>query len=126
MIDWSKYPNFTEDEFKCSHTGKADMDKDFLDKLQALRTELDAPVIITSGFRDKTHPIEASKPKPGEHYEGKAADIACFGSHAFKILKIAMRHGFTRIGVSQKGAHNKRFLHLGTSTIKPNPTIWSY
>jgi hypothetical protein len=29
-IDWGKY--FTEEEFKCSHTGKCDMDQDFIDR----------------------------------------------------------------------------------------------
>lgn len=125
-MDWSRYPNFTEEEFRCSYTGKCEMDPEFMDRLQALRTELKAPVIVTSGYRDKTHPVEASKPTPGEHAHGKAADVSCFGSLAYKILSLATKHGFTRIGVSQKGAHNKRFLHLGTSQKLPNPTIWSY
>ena len=127
-MDWSKYPNFTEDEFRCSHSGLVDMDEDFIHRLQGLRTDVSAPFVVFSGYRHKTHPIEAAKPTPGEHFEGKASDVGCWGSLAYKIIERAPHHGFTRIGVSQatETAHNKRFIHLGTSTRLPHPTIWSY
>ena len=63
-FNWGKY--FTEEEFKCSHTGKCDMDQDFIDRMNQLREQYGKPIKITSGYRDATHPIEARK-KSQEH-----------------------------------------------------------
>ena len=125
-MNWYKYPNFTEDEFKCSHTGVCKMDKQFMDKLQALRTEAGFPFIITSGYRDPSHPVEAKKNKPGEHTLGKAADIGISGQNADKLVELSFKHGFTRRGINQKGS--SRFIHLGTATPEDGfpQTIWSY
>lgn len=125
-MNWKRYPNFTQDEFRCKHTGKCKMDQEFMTKLQALRTELQKPLTINSGYRDPSHPIEAKKKNPGEHSEGKASDISAFGELAYQILTLAPKHGFTRIGIQQKGPHNSRYIHLGTSKTRLNPTIWSY
>jgi len=124
MINWDNYPNFSEAEFKCSHTGKCEMDEAFMDALQTLRTIYDKPMTITSGYRDPTHPIEAKKDKPGAHATGRAADIACDGQAAYDIMQIAFELGFTGIGVSQKG--NGRFIHLDTIEGGPRPNVWSY
>jgi len=126
-MNWHKYPNFTEEEFMCSHTGECHMDKDFMKKLQALRTEYGKPINISSAYRHPTHPIEKDKTKPGEHTLGKAIDVPISRQEAYKLLKLAIKHDFTRFGISQKG--NSRFLHLGTATEEDgflSPTIWSY
>lgn len=123
-LNWSKYPNFKEKEFACSHTGQCHMDKDFMDRLQALRTECGFPFKINSGYRHPTHPIEAAKLLPGEHCSGMAVDIGCSGAQAYEIIRLAPKHGFIRIGVSQN--EKTRFIHLGTSTGYPHPRVWSY
>jgi len=125
-MNWHKYPNFSEEEFKCSHSGECKMNKNFMRLLQDLRTEADFPFIITSGYRDKTHPIESAKPKPGEHTLGKAVDIAISGKNAILLIALAHKHGFVRVGVKQKGAG--RFIHLGTAQPSEGfpSTIWSY
>ena len=125
VIDWARYPNFSEQEFRCKHTGQCYMDARFMEKLQAIRTAYGKPMIITSGYRDKTHPVEAAKAAPGEHTLGLAADISVRGADAFALLKVALAHGIVRIGVKQTG--EGRFLHLGMATGSfPSPTIWSY
>jgi len=123
-MNWNNYPNFTEDEFRCSHTGECDMDEDFMDALQTLRTMYDRPMTITSGYRHPTHPVEAKKAKPGAHSTGMAADIACDGQAAHEILQIAFEIGFTGIGVKQKG--KGRFIHLDMLEEQPRPNVWSY
>lgn len=126
-MDWAKYPNFTREEFRCKHTGKCEMNEGFMRKLQDLREEAGFPFIITSGYRDITHPLESQKSKGGEHTIGKAADIAISRQQADKVLELSYKHGFTRRGVSQEG--NYRFLHLGTATKEDGfleNTIWSY
>jgi uncharacterized protein YcbK (DUF882 family) len=128
MINWSDYePYFRESEFRCKHSGKCEMDKEFMDKLLALRLAFAEPMTITSGYRDKTHPIEAKKATTGAHTTGKACDIAVQGKDAYRLLKLALAQGFTGIGIQQKGSG--RFIHLDTcadSPSMPRPAVWSY
>ena len=124
MIDWSKYQNFTKREFDCSHCGKNEMQPDFLQKLQALRSVYGRPMRVTSGYRCPEHPIEAKKVKPGAHASGCACDIGIDGADAHRLLKLAFAAGFTGIGVQQKGSG--RFIHLDTLEGGLRPNVWSY
>lgn len=122
-MDWSKYPNFRKEEFNCSHTGKNEMQPRFMEKLQQFRTRWNKPMMVTSGYRDKTHPIEAKKASPGEHSKGLCADIAVGPSDRHAFVKLAFELGFTRIGVANT------FIHLGVATEAdghPSPRIWTY
>lgn len=123
-MDWSKYPNFSEKEFRCSHTGNCRMDAGFMEKMQQLRDKYGKPMTITSGYRDVTHPIEAQKEKAGIHTMGLAADVACNGQEAYHLLKLAFDLGFTGIGIAQKG--HSRFIHLDIYTKPPRANVWSY
>jgi len=125
VLDWSKYPNFSESEFRCRHTGKCEMRPEFLAVLQAIRTEYGKPMRITSGYRDRTHPAEARKSTTGAHVLGVAADIAVEGSDALRVVELALKHGIKRIGVQQKGGG--RFIHLDIGGPGlPSPAMWSY
>ncbi|MCA9911834.1 MAG: peptidase M15 [Anaerolineae bacterium] len=125
--DWSKYaPYFTRNELACKHTGQCEMTEETMDALLKVRIEYGKPMRITSGYRSTKHPNEANKAFPGEHTHGECVDVGVYGENAVQLMNIAMKHGFTRIGVSQKGDMNARFLHLGRSRSYPNPTVWSY
>ena len=123
-MNWDNYPNFSEAEFTCSHTGKCEMQASFMEKLQALRTAHGKAMTVTSGYRHETHPVEAEKDRPGMHTMGLAVDIACGGSDAYNIMRLAFELGFTGIGVAQSGRN--RFLHLDTYTKPPRSNVWSY
>lgn len=127
-LNWSKWPNFSKHEFDCKHTGKNRMDEDFMDILQQIRTVYGKPMIISSGYRDHSHPVEEKKKRAGEHTFGMAADILVHGTDALDLMVIAYGHGIRRIGVSQKGEMEKRFLHLGYGDKLLNfpESIWSY
>jgi uncharacterized protein YcbK (DUF882 family) len=120
-VDWSRYPNFQEKEFRCRHCGVAAMQPEYLERLQALRTAYGRPMTITSGYRCPEHPVEAAKAEPGMHATGRAADIGVSGADAVRVLQLALGLGFTGIGVQQKGP--ARFLHLD---LRQHPAIWSY
>lgn len=125
--NWADLPSFSRHEFACAHCGRAEMDSDFLWRLQDLRDSYGKPMRVTSGFRCPQHPIEARKAKPGTHSTGRAVDIAVSRGEAYALLRLAIRMGFTGIGVQQKG--EGRFLHLDDLTSQegwPRPTIWSY
>jgi len=123
-VSW-KY--FTEDEVKCKHTGLCAMDDDFMHKLDIIREEVGFPLVINSGYRHETHPIEAAKSKPGAHSSGKAVDIRVRGQDALKLIEVALKNGITGLGVKQHG--ESRFIHLDTleaESNRPRPWIWSY
>jgi zinc D-Ala-D-Ala carboxypeptidase len=122
-VNWSDYPSFTKAEFECRHTGQCHMKPEFMAKLQALRNEYGKPMTITSGYRHWTHPVEARKGHTtGEHTKGACADIACSnGGDRFTLVRLALKHGFTRIGIA------KNFVHLGIGAPGlPNNVIWDY
>ena len=122
-MDWSKYPNFSKSEFDCKHTGMNEMRPEFMDVLQAIRTEYGKPMTITSGYRHPSHPVEAKKGHSnGEHTKGACADVACNnGADRYRLIVIALKHGITRIGIA------KTFLHLGIGGDGlPNHVIWEY
>ncbi|MDO8840345.1 MAG: D-Ala-D-Ala carboxypeptidase family metallohydrolase [Parvibaculum sp.] len=127
MIDWRRYPNFSEREFRCSATGQCDMQAEFLDVLQAIRTEYGRPMRISSGFRARSHPVERRKAATGAHPQGIAADILVSGAAALALMDIARKHGIRRIGLNQKGAVSGRFLHLdiGGPGLS-SPAVWTY
>lgn len=125
-MNWDDYPNFSESEFRCRHTGKCEMRPEFMERLQRLRLAYGKPMKITSGFRDRSHPVEARKVATGAHTLGRACDVAVTGADAIRLLVLAVEFGFTGIGVQQKG--EGRFIHLDDvpGNQLPRPAIWSY
>ena len=123
MIDWALYPNFAASEFDCRHTGKNFMGSVFMRALQELRYKYYRPRVSTSVYRDITHPVEACKQVPGYHNKGVAADIACTSDQAYALIKLAIKHGFTGIGVCQNGKRD-RFIHLDMR--ETTPVVYSY
>jgi zinc D-Ala-D-Ala carboxypeptidase len=122
-LDWSQYPNFSEAEMACKHTGKTGIDPRTMALLQKLRRAYGKPMTITSGYRDPTHPIEARKASPGAHATGQAVDVGVGpGEDVFELVRLAMASGFNGIGISQR-AGQPRFVHLDTL---PRKAIWSY
>lgn len=98
-------------------------------RLELMRTEAAFPFVVTSGFRCPEYNAKVSSTGlDGPHTTGLAVDLAVRGSHAFLLTKLAIKHGMTGIGVSQKG--DGRFLHF--DSIQPGdkkhlrPWIWSY
>lgn len=127
--EWGLYPNFTRAEFACHHTGLCLMTHKFMDLLQRIRIQYDKPMVISSGYRDVSHPCERDKREPGEHTMGLACDILVYGGDAMRLVHDACMFGIQRIGVNQHGDVCKRFIHLGIGD-KVDPrfpvSMWSY
>ena len=125
---WDLYDNFEKREFDCKRTGRNNMQHEFMVGLQQLRHEYGLPIVVNSGYRDPTHPVEAAKKLgPGVHTLGIAADIAVDRGNAYRLIYLAIKIGFTGIGVKQHGV--VRFIHLDMAESTPyriRPTIWSY
>ena len=121
--------NFTTDEMACACCHKAEMDEEFMRTLQSIRDEMQRPLKITSGFRcDNLNKKVSSTGKRGPHTYAKAADILISGADALRLFSVAQKHGVSGVGMSQKGDHNKRFVHLDTLSPDegPRPTVWTY
>ena len=110
---------FTLEEFACKHTGKNEIDVDFVHSLDELRSACGFPFTITSGYRDIKHPAEARKSKGGVHTAGIAADIAVSnGIERATIIRNAIELGFNGIGVA------KGFIHVDKRDLPQ--VVWTY
>jgi zinc D-Ala-D-Ala carboxypeptidase len=133
MLDWSLYANFSRAELACKcGCDRADMDPLFMDRLQAMRTSVGEPFVITSGFRCKAHNDAVSRDTRGSTdypHAGHAADIRCALALADEIIAESYAAGMTGRGIAQKGDVAKRFVHVDDmppSARRMRPTIWSY
>lgn len=125
-MDWSLYPSFSKEEFDCKHTGLNDMRPEFMDLLQEIRNRYARPIIITSGYRHPSHPVEAKKSKPGAHSYGVAADIRIRGVECMELFFICHALGIRRVGLKQNSM--TRFMHIDIADrILGYPqSIWTY
>jgi len=129
MTDLAKWnpadtPSFSREEMacKCGHCdGRADMDADFMAKLQAMR-DRSGPLAVTSGFRCPQHPEERKKSSPGSHAQGKAADLSVLaGAKRYVILNLAFEVGMRGVGIGET------FIHLDSGhDHAPRPAVWRY
>ena len=102
------------------------MQPEFLSILERIRARYGAPMRISSGYRCPEHPVEASKPSPGAHSTGLAVDVLIYGDRALELMQIALEEGIHGLGVSQKGDHSSRFIHLDILEGRGRPNCWSY
>jgi uncharacterized protein YcbK (DUF882 family) len=126
------YAYFTKDELRCKckackEDDEVHMDEHFMEMVVYLREQCGFQFIVTSAYRCANHPAEAKKDKPGSHNSGKALDIKISGKRAWMLLQKATELRFLGIGISQKGDHDKMFIHIDMDTSQANrPWVWSY
>jgi len=100
-----RWPNFTPSELACPHCGQYVHNKQFLDKLQALRFLVGKPFKVNSGHRCKIHNEKVGGAKASQHLD-LAADISLEGHDRHILSNLADSLGFTGIG------YGKTFIHL--------------
>lgn len=125
------WPHFSLQELECHcFCGQMHMDQEFMNRLEKLRAAFGKPMRLTSAYRCPAHNAEVSSTGySGPHTTGLAVDVAVSGADAHELLTLALQHGFTGIGVAQRGPHNKRFIHIDAITPgpgRPRPGVWSY
>lgn len=112
---------------KCGKCGKHKMDKKFMAKLDSLRGILGEPLKLSSAYRCPEYNAQVSKTgETGPHTTGKAVDVLCSGKLAYKVIGLATAMHFNGIGVSQKGLHEDRFIHVDDINNDLRPWCWSY
>ncbi len=92
--------HFSLHEFQCRHCGQVKLHPELLQKLQALRDELGAPLVVTSGYRCETHNQNVGGARNSYHVQGMAADIAAgpTGLDVHALADLCQRRGFGGIG----------------------------
>ena len=122
--------HFPEEELMCKcGCGRAEMDTEFMDRIEALRVAHGKPLLATSAFRCPDHNAAVSHTgETGPHTTGKAIDLRVSGQDAYDLLLLATHSGFTGLGISQRGPHGGRFIHIDDlpEDEYPRPRVWSY
>jgi len=118
---WDDLRYFEKYEFICKcGCGRADMEYEFLKKLDGARHTAGFPFPINSGYRCPEHNNAVSGTGlDGPHTTGKAADLGLSYNGARKALTI-LSETFSGIGLKQKG--DSRFIHVDDL----EPRIWTY
>ena len=120
-------PNFSRAEMSCRcGCGLDHMDEKFMRMLQELRNEMNGPLRVTSARRCDRHndAVSTAKNKKNAVYNlGQASNILISGERTMLLFEKARKGGFSGIGLSQKGNHSSRFLHLDTL---PRKALFKY
>ena len=125
-MNWTA-DNFTSEEMACECCGKEEMTVEFMAWLQHLRELVDFGFTISSAYRCPDHNNAVSMSGfDGPHTTGNAVDILVSGAKAHRLLTFAYGQGVMGVGVSQRGDHGKRFVHLDRCRSELRPWVWSY
>lgn len=104
---------FKMEDFDCKCDRKdcdaVPMDMVTVMKLEGLRREFGEKMFVNSGTRCRYWNEKKNGSENSQHLLGKAVDIRCpNGGYLARLVMMAIRHGFTGIGVA------KGFVHLDT------------
>ena len=93
--------------------------QELAERLQRMRDALGAPLIITSGFRNKALNTAVGGARWSQHLLGRAADISIKGHDCKEMVQAALKAGFSGIGLG------RAFLHVDTRP-QDHVTVWEY
>lgn len=101
---------FKPEDFAC-RCGRSECEAPLIDmitalKLDGLRLEFGEPMIVDSGSRCQHQNQRVGGEKNSQHLLGKAVDIRCpDGLYLRRLLLLAIKHGFTGIGIKTHMMH---------------------
>ncbi len=103
--DW-RWPDFAPGELACRGDGSLLLAPAALDRLQALRSGLGRPLVLTSAYRSPLHNARVGGAPKSRHKEGDAFDISLHNLDREALRRAAEAVGFTGFG------HYRTFLHV--------------
>lgn len=116
--DWAEFAGkLTPEEFmckcgSCTVESANNMNHAFMHALYLTRLSVGRPFVITSGYRCPRHPKEVVKDKPGDHADGRAADIGGSFDMPVLLLRHGLHFGLNVFGWHHKGPLDGRFTHV--------------
>lgn len=115
--DMNLSANFKVKEFACRDgADKVLIDVDLVAKLQDLRTYLNKPITIASGYRTNSYNKQCGGADNSYHLKGQAVDIYCSGVKPIVIALWAEFNGLGGIGVYLD--RSQEFVHIDTRQNK--------
>lgn len=113
MSEW-RWPNFSPQEVASKGEGELLIDEASMDKLQALRTALGKPLLITSAYRSAKHNTRVGGAARSQHRLGKAFDVVMTNHDPAHFESAARAVGFTGFGHYPKS----NFMHIDTGPAR--------
>lgn len=113
MAEW-RWPNFSPQELASKGEGELLIDEASMDKLQALRTALGKPLLITSAYRSAAHNKAVGGATHSQHRLGKAFDVMMTNQNPAEFERAAKAAGFTGFGHYPKSG----FMHIDTGPAR--------
>ena len=117
--------NFSAYEFECPCCGQSDMHPGTLARLQLLRDDYGKSMSFVEGGGYRCKDYDS---KSGAHFQGRAVDPAPPKADLYPLMALAIKHGFTGIGIKNKGGRWQ--LHLDDCEdqpgVRPRPWVWTY
>ncbi|TCO78003.1 YcbK family protein [Marinisporobacter balticus] len=106
VTDINVSKNFKLSEFVCKEgKNEALYDCRLIMMLQEMREKIGRPIIINSGYRSPAYNKKINGSPKSQHILGKAADIRIVGFSPEEIAKLAVKMGFTGIGIYDTFTH---------------------
>jgi uncharacterized protein YcbK (DUF882 family) len=106
--------NFSEREMQCPCCNVCNMDAEFMENLQAIRTICGFGFRVNSAYRCEIYNNKVSNNTRGQHATGYAVDISMKDRYKrYTLLKEAIA-----IGYFKDIAISKTFIHLGKGNVK--------
>ena len=106
--------NFAVAEMKCPCCDKCNMDKEFMDVLQDIRSNCNFGFKVNSAYRCSEYNNKVSNNTRGQHATGLAVDISMKDRYKrFRLLKEAIECAYFK-DIAISGT----FIHLGKGNIK--------
>ncbi len=109
-----RWPNFSAQEIACRGDGKIRVNEAALDKLQALREKLGAPLIVHSAYRSPAYNRRVGGAKQSMHLQGAAFDISMANHDPAAFEAAARGVGFTGFGFYPR----QNFMHIDTGRAR--------
>lgn len=113
LAEW-RWPNFSPQEMASKGEGELLIDPVSMDKLQALRTALGKPMLITSAYRSAAHNKRVGGATHSQHRLGKAFDVRMENQDPAAFERAARAAGFTGFGHYPKSG----FMHIDTGPAR--------
>lgn len=102
------WPSFSPEEIACRGTGKVGIDPAAMDKLQALRDLLGAPLMLNSAYRSPEHNRAVGGATASQHLKARAFDVSMANHDPATFEAAARKVGFTGFGFYQRN----NFIHV--------------
>lgn len=108
------WENFKPAEMASKGDGSLVLDIDAMDRLQALRTHLGRPMLITSAYRDPAHNRRVGGATSSYHMKGQAFDVRMDNHNPAEFEAAARALGFTGFGYYPDSG----FMHIDTGPAR--------